>query len=145
MNRLQAIKRDDSQARRELRQRIELASRPRLDVGLRRLDEVAAAVAANRGDRAQFISDPTGYLRGQALPVTSCNFVTSPHRAAEQTSEVCSVFCNVVTRALTCILALVNCSVTTEFQVFVTAKVSGPIEEVARAERADLMFNSAVL
>ena len=95
MKKLPVIRLNETTAeKRELRQRITLANRPRLDVGLRRLDEVAARLAGNGGERRHFAQDPTGYLRAQALPVTSCRLVSS---RAPQTAEACSVntACNV--------------------------------------------------
>ena len=146
MNRLQVIKRDDSQARRELRQRIELASRPRLDVGLRRLDQVAARLAGNSVERRHFAQDPTAYLRAQALPVSSCRLVSS--RAA-QTAEACSVnaTCNVnalvnvnaatkVTVVLAFLASTLALAVNTTYVYNKTGFIPGIEEEISLAPAA---------
>ncbi|HKP71567.1 MAG TPA: hypothetical protein VJT82_01435 [Pyrinomonadaceae bacterium] len=81
-----------SAEKQELRRRLALSNRPRLNVGLKQLDQVSSVLANSGGDRKRFIKDPTAYLQSQSVPVSSCDFVQTTDRRAAQTSEVCAVF-----------------------------------------------------
>lgn len=93
MRKLPVLRADDA-ARRELRGRLSLSARPRLNVELGHLDRVSSLLASNSSERARFVQDPTAYLRAQSLPVSACHPVTA---APAQTSEACTVnvACNV--------------------------------------------------
>ncbi|HKP73329.1 MAG TPA: hypothetical protein VJT82_10360 [Pyrinomonadaceae bacterium] len=105
----------DSPAERELRRRIDLSNRPRLKVGIERIDEVASALARSSADRVRFTEDPTSYLQAQALPVSSCTLV---YASPASTSEVCSV--NVACNAN----AAVNVNVGTKVNVALAINVA---------------------
>ena len=91
MRTLRAMSSDDMPAKQELRQRIALSNRPRLNIGMAQLDTVALALASSKSNRRQFIDDPTSYLQEQDLPVSSCSLVRGGVTNAHQTSEVVSV------------------------------------------------------
>jgi hypothetical protein len=73
MRKLSVMPQDKSLAKQELRRRIALSNRPHLKVGMARLGAVSSVLARSGPDRAQFMENPTWYLKGQALPVSSCN------------------------------------------------------------------------
>ena len=104
MRTLSAVPKDQSPAMQELRQRIALSNRSRLKIGRDRLDGIASALAASRSDRAQFIADPTSYLRGQALPVASCQFTKPAVAKPQQTAEVISSFIYVTVENYACMI-----------------------------------------
>ena len=76
MRKLPVLQADEA-AKLELRARLSLATRPRLNVELGRMDRVSSLLASSSSERARFIEDPTAYLREQSLPVSACHPVMS--------------------------------------------------------------------
>lgn len=97
----------DEVAKLELRGRLSLKTRPRLNVELGRMDSVSSMLASSSSERARFIKNPTAYLREQSLPVSACHPVAA---APAQTSEVCTVnlVCNANVVANTNVWVAVN-------------------------------------
>lgn len=98
MRTLQVISQDSNPAMQGVQGMIGLSNRPHLKIGMGRLDEICSVLAKSKGDRTKFVADPTSYLQGQALPVSSCNFTrTVVNNGGPQTSEVCTMntICNV--------------------------------------------------
>jgi len=82
----------------ELRNRINLANRPRLKVGGDRLSVVAYNLSTRSDDRARFVSDPTAYLKDHSINVSSCRLVEG---VVTQPTEVCT------NSVVACIVAVV--------------------------------------
>jgi hypothetical protein len=114
MRKLKEMPRDNSAAKQELRRRIALSNRPRLNIGRDRVDAVSSVLARNKSDRAQFMENPTSYLQEQAMPVSSCAFVKTA-KSMPRTSELCSAIvafdsCAIVaTNERVCIAFLLDC------------------------------------
>jgi hypothetical protein len=128
MRKLSAMAPNKSPANQELRRRIALSNRPHLKIGIDRLDSVSVALASSESDRAQFNANPTRYLKGQALPVSSCNF-TKPviYHGAPQTTELVSQGA--------CISLLLDCAVDSDIRALFRALVIG-------VDGPDLVFAS---
>lgn len=152
MRKLPVIPQNETPEQRKLRRRIALANRPRLDVGLARLDEVSSVLAKNGDDRSRFIQNPTSYLQAQALPVSSCNLVqASPAR----TSEVCSVVvaCN-VNSAVNVNVGIninvgMNMNIVTSIYVYTSVRFFGyqEMDSIYRAhnDQSPSLYNSGIL
>ena len=146
MRKLPDIHRDNSAAKQELRRRIALSNRPRLNVGSDRVEAVTSVLAGNRSDRVRFINNPTSYLQEQSLPVSSCAFVKSAPRLSA-TSEVCSAFvvCDfavaVRVNQASCIMFMLDCVVMNEIR----ALVIGVVQDNIYANSVPFEQGSAVL
>jgi hypothetical protein len=68
----------------EMLNRIDLANRPSLDIGVNRLGEVAGVLAGNKTDRFKFMRDPASYLNEQAIEVGPCSLVETDETRAER-------------------------------------------------------------
>ncbi|HKP71516.1 MAG TPA: hypothetical protein VJT82_01180 [Pyrinomonadaceae bacterium] len=93
MRKLPVVQADGAE-KQELQRRIAFANRPHLNITQQRLDEISTVLAKSNNNRARFLQDPTGYLKSQSVPVSSCKLTAD---GMAQTSEVCSVnaVCNV--------------------------------------------------
>jgi len=100
--------------RREMRSRISLANRPRLNVGGERLSQVAHNLSTRSSDRARFVSDPTAYLKEHSVNVSSCRLVegvvTQPTEVCTSVVALCVAVLAVVAVAVT--VAIVDTKVT---------------------------------
>lgn len=124
MRKFQETEKVDSPAARALQRRINLSNRPRLNVGIKRLDEVSSTLAHSGADRARFTEDPTRYLQAQSVPVSSCELVKTSGRAMpQQTSEVSSVTavicCTMTSQQSACSDTTAGCMVIESIAVYV--------------------------
>ena len=107
MRKLPVLQADEA-SKLELHRRLSLATRPRLNVDLGRMDRVSSLLASSSSERARFIENPTTYLQEQSLPVSACHPVVGA--APAQTSEACTInaICNVNILAGVNVLVAVN-------------------------------------
>jgi hypothetical protein len=145
MRKLPVMPQDNSAAKQELRRRIALSNRSRLNVGREKLDAVASRLARNNADRVQFVDNPNSYLQQHALPVASWNFTTAANKTVAQTSEVCVVSSclNVVSRFTSEICVVTDCAITSVWVA--AAKVGGLLIGVDLEDQAFAQSNPGVL
>ena len=118
MRELPVMPPDNTPGKQELRQRIALSNRPHLKIGMDRLDAVSSVLARSESDRTQFVENPTSYLQGQALPVSSCNFARPVvYHGAPQTTELVSQGA--------CIAFLLDCVLDSQIRALLRALVIG--------------------
>jgi hypothetical protein len=147
MRKLQVMPRDNSVAKQELRRRIALSNRSRLNIGRERVEEVTSVLASNRSDRARFMDNPTSYLQEQSLPVSSCAFVRTAGRISA-TSELCAVFvasdCRIVSQIdqSACIMFLLDCVITSQIRALV---IGVEVQDNIYSNNFDFEQGSAVL
>jgi hypothetical protein len=121
---------NDSDSTRNLRHRIALSNRPRMGVGLKRLDDVSSSLAKNNQNRTRFVQNPAAYLQAQSLPVSSCNLVQG---SLAQTTEACTVnlFCAVTIFAA--VISVTGSLALTVAVAITQVRVAGTeVDEVAR-------------
>ena len=99
---------------------IGLERRPRLDIGLSEIERIAQRLASNGAERVRFVTDPTFYLKENAIPVSNCKFSVQD---MPSTSEACTVFAVCVAAVWTWV---------------------GAVQSVVAAFNAGAVFNAAV-
>lgn len=111
--------------------RINLANRPRLNVGGGQLSRVSHTLSTKSADRARFLADPTAYLKEQSIDVSSCKLVEG---TIAQTAEACTG------PVLLCVVAVVVLAVAVAVAV-VEVKVTAVVPV---SDGVDLMLDLGV-